>query len=55
MEGLKNDKQRQHRTKAPNKNINGNTPRAKNGIQASNKDRTNNGSGRNHQKNLQKI
>ena len=52
MEGLKNDKQRKHGTKAPHKNIDGNAPRAKNGIYSSNKDRANNGSGGDNQSNL---
>ena len=48
----KDDKQRQHRTEAPNPNIDGNTPRAQKGICSSNKDRTNNGSGGNYKTNL---
>ena len=48
----KDDKQRQHRTKAFDKNIDGNTPELKDRIHSSNKDRTNNGSGGNNQTNL---
>ena len=50
---LKHDKQRKHRTKTFDKNIDGNTPQPKGGIYSSNKDRTNNGSGGNNQTNLQ--
>ena len=51
----KDDKQRKHGTETPNQNINRNTPQPKRGIQASNKDRTNNRNGGNNKENLQQI